>query len=82
MSHSYTESEIISLDSGLRMDGLLALDPLDTVIEVLRSTNNTVQPNHDGIEETRARPNSKAKTQKVKRRQKDYVPTNTHSYQK
>ena len=28
VSHSSTESEIISLDAGLRMDGLPALDPL------------------------------------------------------
>ena len=34
---------IISLDAGLRMDGLLALDLWDIVIEVLRSTNNTVR---------------------------------------
>ena len=26
VSHSLTESEIVSLDAGLRMDGLLALD--------------------------------------------------------
>ena len=43
VSHSSTESEIISLDAGLRMDGLLALDLWDTVIEVLRSTNNTAR---------------------------------------
>ena len=36
LSHSSTESEIISLDAGLRMDGLLALDLQDIVIEVLR----------------------------------------------
>ena len=41
VSHSCTESEIISLDAGLRKDGLLALDLWDIVIEVLRSTNNT-----------------------------------------
>ena len=35
-SHSSTESEIISLDAGLRMDGSLALDAWDLVIEVLR----------------------------------------------
>ena len=34
VSHSSTESEIISLDAGLRMDGLLALDLWDVVIEV------------------------------------------------
>ena len=37
---SSRESEIISLDAGLRVAGLLALDLWDTVIEVLRSTNN------------------------------------------
>ena len=42
--HSSTESEIISLDAGLRMDGLLALDLWDIVIEVLRSTTNNVLP--------------------------------------
>ena len=56
------------------MDGLLALDLWDTVIEVLRSTNNTVKPNHIGIGKTRARPNSKAKIPTDKR-------SNTHSSQ-
>ena len=40
VSHSYTESEIISLDAALRMDGPLALDLWDMVIGVLRSKNN------------------------------------------
>ena len=40
-SHSSTESEIISLDAALRMDGLPALDLWDMVIEVLRLPNNT-----------------------------------------
>ena len=44
VSHSSTESEIISLDAGLRMDGPLALDLWDAVIEVLRSTNSTKRP--------------------------------------
>ena len=43
-SHSSTDSEIISLDAGLRMDGLLALDLWDVVIEVSRSSNNTKTP--------------------------------------
>ena len=38
VSHSSTESEIISLGAGLRMDGLPALDVWDLVIEVLRTT--------------------------------------------
>ena len=37
---------IISLDAGLRVDGILALDLRDMVIEVLRSTDNKVQPKH------------------------------------
>ena len=41
ISHSSTESEIISLDAGLRMDGVPAVDLWDVVIEVLSSTNNT-----------------------------------------
>ena len=53
------DQKIISLDAGLRVDGLPALDLWDTVIEVLRSTNNTVQPNHNCIKETRKRPNPK-----------------------
>ena len=35
VSHSSAESEIISLDAGLRMDGLPALDLWDIVIEVV-----------------------------------------------
>ena len=37
VSHSSTESEIISPDAGLSMDGLLALGLWDMVIEALRS---------------------------------------------
>ena len=44
VSHSSTESDIISLDVGLRMDGLLALYFWGVVIEVLRSSNSTKPP--------------------------------------
>ena len=88
VSHSSTESEIISLDAGLRMDELLALDLWDIVIEVLRSTNNNAQSRHSSIQETGATIHCKTKAQKIKRRQKvdqlsdvDYVPTNTHASQ-
>ena len=84
LSHSSEESEIISLDAGLRIAGLPALDLWDIVIEVLRSTNNTVHPNHNGIQETGAILDSKTMTQHVKRRQNfeqlsevDCVPANT-----
>ena len=42
-SHSSTESEIISLDAGLRLDGIPALDLWDLIVSVL---GNTTQ-NHD-----------------------------------
>ena len=35
VSHSSTESEIISLDTGLRMDGISALDLWDLIVLVL-----------------------------------------------
>ena len=41
MSHSSTESEVMSLDAGLRMDGIPALDLWDVVIEALHSSKNT-----------------------------------------
>ena len=40
VSHSFSESEIISLDAGLRMDGILALDVWDVVIDMLHSSND------------------------------------------
>ena len=45
VSHSSTESEIISLDAGLRMDGLPALDLWDLVIEVPRTTPKSTNTN-------------------------------------
>ena len=38
VSHSSTEAEIISLDAGLRMDGIPALDLWDLGIEVFHSS--------------------------------------------
>ena len=35
VSHSFTESEIISLDGGLKLDGIPALDLWDLIVEVL-----------------------------------------------
>ena len=43
VSHSSTESEIISLDAGLRLDGIPALDLWDVIVLVLGNTNQ----NHD-----------------------------------
>ena len=40
VSHSSTEAEIISLDAGLRMDGIPSLDLWELVIEVFHSSPN------------------------------------------
>ena len=51
VSHSFTESEIISLDAGLRLDGLLALnfkgrgDRSVTFIEKYQTTNQSAAGN-------------------------------------
>ena len=41
VSHSSTESEIISLDAGLRLDGITALDLWDLIVAVLGNTNQS-----------------------------------------
>ena len=46
VSHSSTETEIISFDAGLRLDGILALDLWDLIVLV---HGNTTQ-NHDRTE--------------------------------
>ena len=51
VSHSSTESEIISLDTGLRLDGLPALEPWDLIVSVLgnvsRVSDGSGQPESD-----------------------------------
>ena len=43
VSHSSTESEIISLDAGLRLDGLPALELLDLIVSVLGNMTQTTE---------------------------------------
>ena len=51
VSHSSTESEIISLDAGLRLDGLPALELWDLIVSVLgnvsRVSDRSGQPECD-----------------------------------
>ena len=51
VSHSSTESENISLDTGLRLDGLLALELWDLIVSVLgnvsRVSDRSEQPDND-----------------------------------
>ena len=83
--HSSTESEIISLDAGLRMDGLLALDLWDKVIEVPRSTSNTARQS-ELAQGNLCTAGNHSPTEKRKREVEqlsnvDYVHPNTHSSQ-
>ena len=48
-SHSSTEFEIISLDAGVRMDGIPALDLWDLVIEVLHSSSNRSKKSKENV---------------------------------
>ena len=64
VSHSSTESEVISLDAGLRMDGIPALDIWDVAIETLHSSKE----HDDKVPRSRAhseiqstKPNTKSK---------------------
>ena len=47
VSHSSTEAEVISLDAGLRMDGIPALTLWDLVIEVFHSSPNQINKTKD-----------------------------------
>ena len=83
-SHSSTESEIISLDAGLRMVGLLALDLWDVVIDVLRSTQGNANSMVPSSRETVARPKITPKpkqmtTTNVDLSNMDQVLVNAHS---
>ena len=49
VSHSSTESESVSLDAGLRMDGSPALDLWDLVIEVLHSSSNQSKKSRENV---------------------------------
>ena len=49
VSHSSTDAEIISLGSGLRMDGIPALDLWDLVVKVIHSCLNQFYNSKDGV---------------------------------
>ena len=85
VSNSSTESEIISLDAGLRMDGLLAPDFWDVVIDALRSSNST-KPTTNPAARNCSRNNKSNHKQKGngdvdQLSHVDHVTTNAHSSQ-
>ena len=47
VSHSSTESEIVSLDAGLSLNGTTALDLRDMIVAVLGNTNQSNQEQGD-----------------------------------
>ena len=47
VSHSSTESKIISLDAGLRLDGIPAFDLWDLIVAVLGNTNQSHEEQDD-----------------------------------
>ena len=87
MSHSSTESEIISLDAGLRMNGLPALDLWDLVIEVLGMDLRIPKPTQACARETGVDIQSTRKIQQVLDQNvdlsnMDQVPSNAHLSEK
>ena len=50
VSHSPTEAEIISLDAGLRMDGIPALDLWELVIELFHSPPDQLKKSKERVQ--------------------------------
>ena len=72
VSHSSTESEIISLDTGLRLDGLLALELWDLVVSVFGNTSH--------ISDRTGKPvNGKDKSHNKIEAMQDIIPSNVQS---
>ena len=87
VSHSSTESEIISLDAGLRLDGIPALDLRDLIVAVLGNTNQSHKELGDLVmnkREVRSQPHT---IQELKQSQRvindldnvDFIPSNVKS---
>ena len=76
VSHSSTESEIISLDTGLRSNGLLALELWDLIVSVFGSVTQTSDRTERPFDTERSR-NSQGKINVLKNI--DSVPSNVQS---
>ena len=85
VSHSSTESKIISLDAGLRMDGLLALDSCVVEMEVLRTSNSTYSPTNPAAgncpRNRKSNPEQKGNRDVDQSSHVDHVTTDAHSSQ-
>ena len=76
VSHSSTESEIISLDAGLRLDGIPAFDLWDLTVFVLRNTIQTAERPGRPVNTDRSQ-KSQGKTNVLNKI--DCVPSNVQS---
>ena len=87
VSHSSTESEIISLDAGLRLDGIPALDLWDLIVAVLGNTNQNRIEQGDLLKNKREVCSSPHTIHKRKQSQRvineldnvDFIPSNVTS---
>ena len=87
VSHSSTEAEIISLDAGLRLDGIPALDLWDLIVAVLGNTNQSHKEHGDLLmnkREVRSPPHTIHKRKQSQRvindlDNVDLVPSNVQS---
>ena len=87
VSHSSTDSEIISLDAGLRLDGIPALDLWDLIVAVLGNTNQSNKERGDPFmnkREVRSTPHTIQKRKKFHGMindldNVDFIPSNVNS---
>ena len=87
VSHSSTEAEIISLDAGLRLDGIPALDLRDLIVAVLGNTNQNHTEQCDLLKNKREVRSTPHTIQKRKQSQGvindldnvDFIPSNVKS---
>ena len=74
VSHSSTESEIISLDTGLRLDGLLALELWDLIVSVFGNISHVSDRTEQPVKEKNKSHNKIDVMQDI-----DSVPSNVQS---
>ena len=79
VSHSSTESEIISLDTGLRLDGLLALELWDLIVSVLGNVSRVSDRSGKRDNDVHKRHKSQKKIDVME--DIDSVPSNVQSAQ-
>ena len=77
VSHSSTESEIISLDTGLRLDGLPALELWDLIVSVLGNVSRVSDRSGQLDSDVHRRHKSQKKIDVME--DIDFVPSNVQS---